>query len=186
MPNDNDLIRLGDAIAALEDALALQHKSGGVAAFDWRDVLRFLPAAPMVMKNSDAEAALTLIGNARLTLDTGFSEMSENMVYECDVVLSILDDLDSGLHHLRAALTPPQPAPTLADEQMVQDAYDALADRRMDQSAPTLGDALELPEIKALVAAGNVMANALKGSYIVAGSARNWDNALAALKGGAE
>jgi len=183
MPNDNDLIRLGDAIAALEDALALQHKSGGVAAFDWRDVLRFLPAAPMVMKNSDAEAALTLIGNARLTLDTGFSEMSENMVYECDVVLSILDDLDSGLHHLRAALTP-QPAPTLADEQMVQDAYDALADRRMDQSAPTLGDALELPEIKALVAAGNVMANALKGSYIVAGSARNWDNALAALKGG--
>jgi hypothetical protein len=45
MGNENDLIRRGDAIAALEDALALQHKSGGVAAFDWRDVLRFLPAA---------------------------------------------------------------------------------------------------------------------------------------------
>jgi hypothetical protein len=48
-----------------------------------------------------------------------------------------------------AALTP-QPKPSPSEEQMVQAAYDALADRRMGGN-PTLGDALELPEIKALV-----------------------------------
>ena len=38
---------------------------------------------------------------------------------------------------------------------------------------------LQLPEVRALVEAGDVMANALRGSYIVPGSAKAWDAALA-------
>lgn len=52
---------------------------------------------------------------------------------------------------------------------------------RADLVTPTLSDALAMPEVKALVEAGTVMANALKGDYIVAGSAAKWDTALAAL-----
>lgn len=98
---------LTDVVAALKaDATDLGKEARILNAF--REAVAALPAAPMGAKG-DVEAALKLIGNARLTLDTGFSEMSENMVYECDVVSSILGDLDSGLHHLREALSP-QPA----------------------------------------------------------------------------
>ena len=38
------------------------------------------------------------------------------------------------------------------------------------------------PRVKALVEAGNVMADALRGSYIVPGSAGRWSAALAQLK----
>ena len=48
--------------------------------------------------------------------------------------------------------------------------------------APTLAAALALPEIAALVDAGNVMAKALRGNYIVPQSAQNWEAALAAIK----
>jgi hypothetical protein len=51
------------------------------------------------------------------------------------------EEREAAARRILAALTP-QPAPTLADEQMVQDAYDALADQRMDQPTPTLEDAL--------------------------------------------
>ena len=44
---------------------------------------------------------------------------------------------------------------------------------------PTLEAAMQLPEVRALREAGDVMANALRGSYIVPGSAKAWDAALA-------
>ncbi len=47
--------------------------------------------------------------------------------------------------------------------------------------AEQLQQALAMPEIAALVEAGNVMANALRGNYIVPGTAGAWGAALAAL-----
>jgi len=45
--------------------------------------------------------------------------------------------------------------------------------------AELLAAAAELPEVRALVDAGEVMANALRGSYIVPGSATAWAAAIA-------
>ena len=61
--------------------------------------------------------------------------------------------------------------------------------RRADLVAPatppmpiTTAQIMADPRVKALVEAGEVMAKALRGDYIVLGSAKAWDAALAQLK----
>jgi len=48
---------------------------------------------------------------------------------------------------------------------------------------PTQEQIMADPRVKALVDAGEVMARALHGDYIVPGSAKVWDAAIAQLKG---
>ena len=62
--------------------------------------------------------------------------------------------------------------------------------RRADLVAPatppmplTPAQIMSDPRVKALVEAGEVMARALHGDYIVPGSAKVWDAAIAQLKG---
>lgn len=47
---------------------------------------------------------------------------------------------------------------------------------------PTLAEALSLPEVAALVEAGNRMANSIKGDYIHPGAATSWDATLRAIE----
>ena len=57
--------------------------------------------------------------------------------------------------------------------------------RRADLVLPmplTTSQIMADPRVKALVEAGEVMAQALRGDYIVPGSATNWGKALAQLK----
>lgn len=61
----------------------------------------------------------------------------------------------------------------------------AIKYRRDDLVFPipfTTAQLMSDPRVKALVEAGEVMAQALRGDYIVPGSATNWGKALAQLK----
>ena len=63
----------------------------------------------------------------------------------------------------------------------MQDA-DSANDRVAELKAERGQDPLSDPRVKALVEAGNRMANSIKGNYIHPGSATAWDAALSALQ----
>jgi hypothetical protein len=210
-----DMIDRDAAIAAIDDAIDLFRKSGNVAVYDPREVIRAIPAAPMGVKVKPLEWIKSEILKSYNSKE-GYTVQEEydangtrSWAMGRDGVLISDHDTDKAAKaaaqedyeaHILAALTPQPapmggnvrsvlaeargimrniqclppadgnlqvakmwagnasnliasaqeylapPAPALAEEQMVQDAYDALADRRMDKPAPTLGDALELAQ----------------------------------------
>lgn len=62
------------------------------------------------------------------------------------------------------------------------DRYNAGVNLREALNPPTTAQIMADPKVQALVEAGEVMAKALRGDYIVPKSASNWRAALAALE----
>jgi hypothetical protein len=146
MGNDNDLIRGGDAMKALD--------WGDIYGRNAQDAIAALPAAPMGVKAGEIER---IVWRAMLWAACNDSGFIGTTAYTDNGNSFAEEEARAAARRILAALEP---------------------------STPTLGDALGLPEVRALVEAAQEFVD--DGFRSHSRYRSNLNAALAALKGGAE